>query len=287
MHLLALSGDAGGLVTPAGRGLAQVATCRGRAQPIPGSFVASSTPITDAGLCMRSWTACRQPGARGHLETPSQAEITFSSGFRSGLARCESWLPAGFSQYEHGPAMQAPPARLDAAFNHAVLATKFISTSTLDKYPSSTSVAACGSAFPYCVGAWSISVSHGANVGKTLSQTFKYTSGDSITITLRTILGAAFPDRYRGLRSHCCEHGQLQRPRHRVSQRGGRAVQFSGCGARPHLKRKRHATVTSVANSKELRRSRDFRRTWRAGMLVLRLLTLFAGKCRMLRKSRS
>ena len=185
MHLLALSGDAvWQLVTPeqAAR-LAQVANdaaLEAHAK-YPDRFVAAiELPITDAGLCtMELERMAGKPGMRAvNLgDTIAGRDYVFESDFAPVLARCEELgYPLVFHNMNTDPlCKRAAGPGLDAAFTHAVLATKFIGTGTLDKYPKLDIVLPhAGGAFPYCAGRVEHFMYHmGANVGKTPPQTFK------------------------------------------------------------------------------------------------------------------
>ena len=185
MHLLALSGDAvWQLVTPEqAASLAQVANdaaVEAHAK-YPDRFVAAiELPITDAGLCMKELERMAgKPGMRAvNLgDTIAGRDYVFEADFAPVLARCEELgYPLVFHNMNTDSLCKRPAGPgLDAAFTHAVLATKFIGTGTLDKYPKLEIVLPhAGGAFPYCVGRVEHFMYHmGANVGKTPPQTFK------------------------------------------------------------------------------------------------------------------
>ena len=185
MHLLALSGDVvWQLVTPEqGARLAQIANDAAveAYAKYPGRFVAAiELPITDAGLCMKELDRMAgKPGMRAvNLgDTIAGRDYVFEGEFAPVLARCEELgYPLVFHNMNTDPLCKRPAGPgLDAAFTHAVLATKFIATGTLEKYPKLEIVLPhAGGAFPYCAGRVEHFMFHmGANAGKAPAQPFK------------------------------------------------------------------------------------------------------------------
>jgi aminocarboxymuconate-semialdehyde decarboxylase len=186
MHLLALSGDAvWQLVTPEqGAHLAQVVNDAAveAYQKYPDRFVAAiEMPITDAGLCMKELDRMAgKPGMRAvNLgDTIAGRDYVFQPDFAPVLARCEELgYPLVFHNMNTDPLCKRPAGPgLDAAFTHAVLATQFIGSGTLDKYPNLEIVLPhAGGAFPYCAGRVEHFMYHmGPNAGKiTPAHTFK------------------------------------------------------------------------------------------------------------------
>ncbi len=185
MHLLALSGDAvWQLVMPeqAAR-LAQIvndAALEAHAAH-PDRFVAAiELPITDAGLSMKELERMAgKPAMRAvNLgDTIAGRDYVFEADFAPVLARCEELgYPLVFHNMNTDPLCKRPAGPgLDAAFTHAVLGAKFITTGTLEKYPKLEIVLPhAGGAFPYCAGRVEHFMYHmGANAGKTPPQTFK------------------------------------------------------------------------------------------------------------------
>ncbi|HZP34499.1 MAG TPA: amidohydrolase family protein [Candidatus Acidoferrales bacterium] len=163
MHLLALSGDAvWQLVTPEQAAhLAQVVNDAAIAaySTYPDRFVAAiELPITDAALSMKELDRMAgKPGMRAVNvgDTIAGRDYIFEPGFAPVLARCEELgYPLIFHSMNTDPFGKRPAGPgLDAAFTHAVLAAKFITTGTLDKYPKLEIVLPhAGGAFPYCAG---------------------------------------------------------------------------------------------------------------------------------------
>lgn len=178
MHLLALSGDAvWQLVTPEQAAkLAQIvndAAVEACATYSDRFVAAIELPITDAGLCAKELDRMAgKPGMRAvNLgDTIAGRDYVFEPEFAGVLARCEELgYPLVFHNMNTDPLCKRPAGPgLDAAFTHAVLAAKFITSGTLDKYPKLEIVLPhAGGAFPYCAGRVEHFMYHmGANAGK-------------------------------------------------------------------------------------------------------------------------
>jgi aminocarboxymuconate-semialdehyde decarboxylase len=127
----------------------------------PDRFVAAiEMPIRDPGLALKELNrVAGKPGMRAvHLpDSAERREYLFEPTFEPIFARCEELgYPIVFHQMDgevntFGSRPAGPG--LDAAFSHAVEATKFITTGTLDKFPKLEIVLPhAGGAFPYVAG---------------------------------------------------------------------------------------------------------------------------------------
>jgi aminocarboxymuconate-semialdehyde decarboxylase len=127
----------------------------------PDQFIAAiDIPMRDPALALKELNrVAGKPGMRGvHLpDSMERREYLFEPVFAPLLARCEE---LGYPLLFHNMngdanAFGAWPSGpgLDAAFSHAVEATKFITSGTLDKYPKLEIVLPhAGGAFPFVAG---------------------------------------------------------------------------------------------------------------------------------------
>ena len=171
MHCLTLSGAMPWQrVTPQqGAHLAQVINDTGIQvhQKYPDRFVVGvELPIRDPELALKELNrVAGQPGVRAvHLpDSIERHDYIFDPHFAPVLARIEALnLPIIFHQMDGvpntygGDRTAGPPplaAGIDAPIEHTFLATKFIYTGTLDKYPNLQMVLPhAGGAFPYLAG---------------------------------------------------------------------------------------------------------------------------------------
>src|SRR5438445_4670228 len=171
MHCLTLSGAMPWQRTSAQEGahLAQVINDTGIQvhQKYPDRFVIGiELPIRDSELALKELNrVAGQPGVRAvHLpDSMERHDYIFDAKFAPVLARIEQLnLPIIFHQMDGvanafgGDRTAGPPplaAGIDAPIEHAFLATKFIYTGTLDKYPNLQVVLPhAGGAFPYLAG---------------------------------------------------------------------------------------------------------------------------------------
>jgi aminocarboxymuconate-semialdehyde decarboxylase len=171
MHCLTLSGQMPWQrVTPQqGAHLAQVINDTGIQvhQKYPDRFVVGiELPISDPELALKELNrVAGQPGVRAvHLpDSIQRRDYVFDAHFAPVLARIEQLnLPIIFHQMDGVPntyggdrTVGPPPlaAGIDAPIEHTFLATKFIYTGTLDKYPNLNMVLPhAGGAFPYLAG---------------------------------------------------------------------------------------------------------------------------------------
>jgi aminocarboxymuconate-semialdehyde decarboxylase len=171
MHCLTLSGAMPWQRTTAQQGahLAQVINDEGVRvhQKYPDRFViAVELPVRDSELALKELNrVAGQPGIRAvHLpDSIEKHDFLFDPGFAPVLARIEALnYPIIFHQMDGvantfgGSRTAGPPplaAGIDAPIEHAFLASKFIYTGTLDKYPNLQIVLPhAGGAFPYLAG---------------------------------------------------------------------------------------------------------------------------------------
>jgi len=171
MHCLTLSGAMPwSRVTPQqGAHLAQIINDTGIQvhMKYPDRFVVGiELPVKDPELALKELNrVAGQPGVRAvHLpDSVERHDYIFDKNFAPVLARIEQLqLPIIFHQMDGvpntfgGDRTVGPPglaAGIDAPIEHAFLATKFIYTGTLDKYPNLNMVLPhAGGAFPYLAG---------------------------------------------------------------------------------------------------------------------------------------
>jgi len=171
MHCLTLSGAMPWQRTSAAQGarLAQVINDTGIQvhQKYPDRFViAAELPIRDPELALKELNrVAGKPGIRAvHLpDSIEKRDYIFDRGFAPVLARIEELnYPIIFHQLDGeinafgGSRTAGPPplaAGIDAPIEHTFLASKFIYTGTLDKYPNLQIVLPhAGGAFPYLAG---------------------------------------------------------------------------------------------------------------------------------------
>jgi aminocarboxymuconate-semialdehyde decarboxylase len=171
MHCLTLSGAMPWQRTSAAQGahLAQIINDAGIEAHMahPDRFVVGiEMPIRDPQLALKELNrVALKPGVRAvHLaDSMERHDYLFDPGFAPVLARIEELgLPILFHQMDGeansygGNRVAGPPnlsAGLDAPIEHAVIATKFIISGTLDKYPKLEIVLPhAGGAFPYLAG---------------------------------------------------------------------------------------------------------------------------------------
>jgi len=171
MHCLTLSGAMPWQRTSAQQGahLAQVINDTGIQvhQKYPDRFViAVELPVRDPELALKELNrVAGQPGVRAvHLpDSYEKRDYIFDPGFAPVLARIQELnYPIIFHQMDGvvntfgGARTAGPPplaAGIDAPIEHTFLATKFIYTGTLDKYPNLPIVLPhAGGAFPYLAG---------------------------------------------------------------------------------------------------------------------------------------
>src|SRR5689334_5378991 len=171
MHCLTLSGQMPWQRTSArdGAHLAQVINDTGIQvhQKYPDRFVlAVELPVRDPELALKELNrVAGQPGVRAvHLpDSMERRDYIFEAAFAPVLARIEQLnYPIIFHQLDGvanafgGDRTAGPPplaAGIDAPIEHTFLATKFIYTGTLDKYPNLQVVLPHGGgAFPYLAG---------------------------------------------------------------------------------------------------------------------------------------
>jgi len=171
MHCLTLSGAMPWQRTSAKEGahLAQIINDTGIQvhQKYPDRFVIGvELPIRDPELALKELNrVARQPGVRAvHLpDSLERHDYIFDPGFAPVLARIEELnYPIIFHQLDGeanafgGSRTVGPPplaAGIDAPIEHTFLASKFIYTGTLDKYPNLQIVLPhAGGAFPYLAG---------------------------------------------------------------------------------------------------------------------------------------
>ncbi|HLK49705.1 MAG TPA: amidohydrolase family protein [Bryobacteraceae bacterium] len=171
MHCLTLSGQMPWQRTTAQQGahLAQVINDTGIQvhQKYPDRFViAAELPIRDAELALKELNrVAGQPGVRAvHLpDSIEKRDYVFDKAFGPVLARIQELnYPIIFHQLDGdinsfgGSRTAGPPnlaAGIDAPIEHTFLASKFIYTGTLDKYPNLQMVLPhAGGAFPYLAG---------------------------------------------------------------------------------------------------------------------------------------
>jgi aminocarboxymuconate-semialdehyde decarboxylase len=127
----------------------------------PDRFIAGiELPMRDPALALKELNrVAGKPGMRGvHLpDSIERREYLFEPSFAPVLARCEELgYPLLFHNLngeanDYGSRPAGPG--MDAAFSHAVEATKFITSGTLDKYPKLEIVLPhAGGAFPFVAG---------------------------------------------------------------------------------------------------------------------------------------
>lgn len=171
MHCLTLSGQMPWQRTTARQGahLARVINDAGIQghQKYPDRFViAAELPVRDAEMALQELNrVAGQPGVRAvHLpDSIERHDYVFDPGFAPVLARIQELkYPIIFHQMDGdanafgGSRTAGPPplaAGIDAPIEHTFLASKFIYTGTLDKYPNLEIVLPhAGGAFPYLAG---------------------------------------------------------------------------------------------------------------------------------------
>ena len=192
MHCLTLSGAMPWQRTTAQQGahLAQVINDTGVEvhQKYPDRFViAIELPIRDAELALKELNrVAKQPGMRAvHLpDSIEKRDYIFEPGFAPVLARIEELnYPIIFHQLDGvanafggGRTVGPPPlaAGIDAPIEHTFLASKFIYTGTLDKYPNLQIVLPhAGGAFPYLAGRVEHFLYHMSDHGTSVQHPFR------------------------------------------------------------------------------------------------------------------
>jgi aminocarboxymuconate-semialdehyde decarboxylase len=192
MHCLTLSGAMPWQRTSAQEGarLAQVINDTGIQvhQKYPDRFViAAELPIRDPELALKELNrVAGQPGIRAvHLpDSLEKHDYLFDPGFAPVLARIEALnYPIIFHQLDGvvnafgGSRTAGPPplaAGIDAPIEHTFLASKFIYTGTLDKYPNLQVVLPhAGGAFPYLAGRVEHFLYHMSDHGTSVQRPFR------------------------------------------------------------------------------------------------------------------
>jgi aminocarboxymuconate-semialdehyde decarboxylase len=192
MHCLTLSGAMPWQRTSAQEGahLAQVINDTGIQvhQKYPDRFViAAELPMRDPELALKELNrVAGQPGIRAvHLpDSLEKHDYIFDPGFAPVLARIEALgYPIIFHQLDGavnafgGSRTAGPPplaAGIDAPIEHTFLASKFIYTGTLDKYPNLQIVLPhAGGAFPYLAGRVEHFLFHMSDHGTSIKQPFR------------------------------------------------------------------------------------------------------------------
>jgi aminocarboxymuconate-semialdehyde decarboxylase len=192
MHCLTLSGAMPWQRTSAQEGahLAQVINDTGIQvhQKYPDRFViGAELPIRDPELALKELNrVAGQPGIRAvHLpDSLEKHDYLFDPGFAPVLARIEALnYPIIFHQLDGvvnafgGSRTAGPPplaAGIDAPIEHTFLASKFIYTGTLDKYPNLQVVLPhAGGAFPYLAGRVEHFLYHMSDHGTSVQHPFR------------------------------------------------------------------------------------------------------------------
>jgi aminocarboxymuconate-semialdehyde decarboxylase len=192
MHCLTLSGAMPWQRVSAQQGahLAQVINDTGIQvhQKYPDRFViAVELPIRDAELALKELNrVAGQPGVRAvHLpDSIEKQDYIFDPGFAPVLARIQELnYPIIFHQMDGvvntfgGSRTAGPPplaAGIDAPIEHTFLASKFIYTGTLDKYPNLQIVLPhAGGAFPYLAGRVEHFLFHMTDHGTSIQRPFR------------------------------------------------------------------------------------------------------------------
>src|SRR5579872_2978362 len=192
MHCLTLSGAMPWQRTtaPQGAHLAQVINDTGIQvhQKYPDRFViAAELPIRDPELALKELNrVAGQPGVRAvHLpDSIEKQDYIFDPNFAPVLARIEELnYPIIFHQMDGvpntfgGTRTAGPPplaAGIDAPIEHTFLASKFIYTGTLDKYPNLQIVLPhAGGAFPYLAGRVEHFLFHMTDHGTSIEHPFR------------------------------------------------------------------------------------------------------------------
>lgn len=192
MHCLTLSGAMPWQRTSAQQGahLAQVINDAGIQvhQKYPERFIIGiELPIRDAELALKELNrVAGQPGVRAvHLpDSIEKRDYIFEPGFAPVLARIQELnYPIIFHQMDGaannfgGSRTAGPPnlaAGIDAPIEHTLLASKFIYTGTLDKYPNLEVVLPhAGGAFPYLAGRIEHFLFHMTDHGTSIQRPFR------------------------------------------------------------------------------------------------------------------
>jgi aminocarboxymuconate-semialdehyde decarboxylase len=192
MHCLTLNGGMPWQWTTPQQGahLAQVINDAGIQvhQKYPDRFVIGvELPINDYELALKELNrVAGQPGVRAvHLpDSVEKRDYVFDPGFAPVLARIQELnLPIIFHQMDGeintfgGSRTNGPPnlaAGIDAPIEHTFLATKFIYTGTLDKYPNLQIVLPhAGGAFPYLAGRIDHFLFHAGDRGTSIEHPFR------------------------------------------------------------------------------------------------------------------
>jgi aminocarboxymuconate-semialdehyde decarboxylase len=192
MHCLTLNGGMPWQWTTPQQGahLAQVINDAGIEvhQKYPDRFVIGvELPINDyEGALKELNRVAGQPGVRAvHLpDSVEKRDYVFDPGFAPVLARIQELnLPIIFHQMDGeintfgGSRTNGPPnlaAGIDAPIEHTFLATKFIYTGTLDKYPNLQVVLPhAGGAFPYLAGRIDHFLFHAGDRGTSIAHPFR------------------------------------------------------------------------------------------------------------------
>ena len=192
MHCLTLSGQMPWQRTTAQQGaeLARIINDTGISvhQKYPDRFVvAAELPVRDPDLALKELNrVAGQPGIRAvHLpDSLERRDYIFESAFAPVLARIQELsYPIIFHQMDGAPntfggdRTAGPPplaAGIDAPIEHAFLASKFIYTGKLDKYPNLQIVLPhAGGAFPYLAGRIEHFLFHMTDHSTTLQRPFR------------------------------------------------------------------------------------------------------------------
>ena len=192
MHCLTLSGSMPWQRVSAQQGahLAQVINDTGIQvhQKYPDRFViAAEIPIRDSELALKELNrVAGQPGVRAvHLpDSIERQDYIFDPGFAPILARIQELnYPIIFHQMDGvvntfgGSRTVGPPplaAGIDAPIEHTFLASKFIYTGTLDKYPNLQMILPhAGGAFPYLAGRVEHFLFHMTDHGTSIQRPFR------------------------------------------------------------------------------------------------------------------
>ena len=227
MHVLTLNGGMPWqLVTPEeGVRLAQIVNDAGveAHAAFPDRYLASiELPIRDADAALKELNrVAGKPGLRAvHLpDSIDNRDYLFQPEFVPLLARIEELgYPILFHNLNSDLFGRRPAdGGLDNTFAHAVLAAKFISTGTLDKFPRLEIVLPhAGGAFPYVAGRLEHFQDHMGGDRPKPQRPFKRTSAIPLRLSDLSPGGAPLPPEPGGIRPHRRRHRQLQREGHRV-----------------------------------------------------------------------
>lgn len=267
MHVLSLDGSAPSAWASAEQGMRLARIANDAAieahTAFPDRIIAAiAAPVRDPALTLQELNRLEgKPGMKAfHLpDSINGHDYLFQPDFAPVLARCEEpAYPLIFHQIgsdgsNRNDRTAGPPrltAALDAPYDHAVIATKFITTGTLDKFPELEIVLPHGGGdFPWLAGRvehflYPYYLDRGpvVNLAHPFRDYLRRFHYDYLNLLSRGLSVLAELSRAR---AHPGGHGQFCGHGRAISQRGPRSIQSSRRGSESHPLRQRQAAFSS------------------------------------------